>query len=188
MGATMALFCCSLNESVPSNDLIIRIDSQNGPGKRSAEFHTVEGMLRRRLRFRPFLDNGSERLTHKITTELQESVQLQHVLLVPVVPISHGSHQSQVVAHEGTKKTAESRGRPDRGKSRKRMGTEQCTYYRPGRSLAILLSQLRQRIFVERAVLYRPIEIPIHETSTMRDQVKRPNTVPSLEPFVHHVL
>lgn len=110
---------------------------------------------------------------------LEESIQLQHVLLVHVVAISHGSHQGQVFAHERTEETAESWHWPERGKSRLRMGTEQRTHYGPGRPLAILGSQFRQRIFLERAIPYGPIQIPIHKTSTMGDQVKGPNTVPS---------
>ena len=137
-------------------------------------------MLRRWLRFRPFLDNCLQGLTSKVAAALQESIQLQHVLLVHVVPISHGSHQSQVVAHEWTEEAAESRRRLERGKSGMGIEAEQRPYDWCGRSLAILSSQLGQRIFWERAVLYGPIQITIHKTSTMSNEVKRPNTVSSL--------
>lgn len=184
----MVLFCRALDVSVPGNDFIAGVDSQKSPRKYSAEFQTEEGMLRRWLRSRPFLDYHGQRPTSKIAATLQESIQLQHVFLIHVVAISHGSHQSQVFAHERTDEAAESWHRPECGKSRTRIATEQRPHYWRGHSLAILFSQLGQWVFLERTSPYGPIQITIHKTSTMGNQVKGPSTVPNPQPFVHHLI
>ncbi len=137
----------SPNPPVPCNTLSVWIDSQKCSADDSAYLPGLQCMLWSGLRLVPFSDYNRNRLGSQFRLSLEESVELEHLLLIDLIAVVHGSHEAQMVPHEGSKKASKSRCRPQCFESSPKIGFEERSHNWRGRPLVIFSFQLCHRVF-----------------------------------------
>ena len=121
-------------------------------------------LSRMRLRWRnagPCLNKHLERLTSELWLTLQKAVEASITAFLRSVTVADGTHQRDVIAHDGAKRTGPRWRFAQCGKRLDGVRGTGRAKYRCERSLAVPLTELCQGVMCFIAALHEILEIPV---------------------------